>query len=237
MSTSLRRPGRFSALLANSSRSPRSRMIATRAPRRCTLTTTFWPVSRVATCTCPIVPAASGSGSIDSNTSSQGTPSSSSITETTSSSLMGVTLSWSVASSSMNSGGSRSGRVERIWPSLAKVGPSSSRARRRLRARSRSGTSPAPRSRRPYLATTRPISAARPRSLSSSRGGAGLTGRTGASSAPAPRPAASCSRSRRCAACRARRGWARCRAETPCGRSSRRCRRRPRRRSRSRRRR
>src|SRR5438270_5063065 len=67
----------------------------------------------------------------------------------------------------MNSGGSRSGRVERICPSFAKVGPSSSSAWRRFRARSRIGTSAAPRSRKPYLATTRPISAARPSSRSS----------------------------------------------------------------------
>ena len=43
-------------------------------------------------------------------------------------------MSWSVASSSMYSGGSRSGRVDRICPSLANVGPSSSSAaRKRLR--------------------------------------------------------------------------------------------------------
>ena len=43
----------------------------------------------------------------------------------------------------------QSGRVERIWPSFANVGPSSSRAARRLFARSSSGTSAAPRSPRP----------------------------------------------------------------------------------------
>ena len=102
--------------------------VGARAVGRCTLTTTRSPLSSVARCTWPIVPAASGCGSIDSNTSSQGTPSSCSITETTSASVIGVTRSWSVASSSTNSGGSRSGRVERIWPSFAKVGPSSSSA-------------------------------------------------------------------------------------------------------------
>ena len=59
-----------------------------------------------------------------------GTPSSCSITPTTCSSLSGGTLSCSVASSSMNSGGRRSGRVDSIWPSLQKVGPSSSSAAR-----------------------------------------------------------------------------------------------------------
>ena len=72
-----------------------------------------------------------------------------SMTATTSSSVIGGTSSWSFESSAMNSGGSRSGRVERIWPSFANVGPSSSRAARRLFARSSSGTSAAPRSPRP----------------------------------------------------------------------------------------
>ena len=65
-----------------------------------------------------------------SNTSSHGTPSSCSITPTTCSSVSGGTLSRSVASSSMNSGGRRSGRVDRICPSLQNVGPSSSSAAR-----------------------------------------------------------------------------------------------------------
>ena len=53
-----------------------------------------------------------------------------SMTLTTCSSLSGGTWSCSVASSSMNSGGRRSGRVERICPSFANVGPSSSSALR-----------------------------------------------------------------------------------------------------------
>ena len=68
-------------------------MISSRAPGRCTLTTTRSPLSSVALCTWPIVPAASGSGSIEAKTSSQGTPSSSSITCTTSASVSGATSS------------------------------------------------------------------------------------------------------------------------------------------------
>ena len=56
--------------------------------------------------------------------------------------------SCSRASSTMYSGGSRSGRVESTCPSFAKVGPSSSSASRRRRARSAGGRS----SRRPWRA-------------------------------------------------------------------------------------
>ena len=141
-------------------------MISSRAPGRCTLTTTREPSASVARCTSAMVPAASGFGSIDSKTSSHGTPSSSSMTWTTCCSVSGGTLSCSVASSSMNSGGTRSGRVERICPSLQNVGPSSSSAARRRRARARIGSSPGPglpnSSFSPCLAMTAPIWAARP---------------------------------------------------------------------------
>ena len=43
---------------------------------------------------------------------------------------MGGTWSCSLDSSAINGGGSRSERVERSWPNLTKVGPSSSKARR-----------------------------------------------------------------------------------------------------------
>ena len=43
----------------------------------------------------------------------------------------GGTRSWSFASSSAMSGGSRSRRVETTWPNLTKIGPRSSSARRR----------------------------------------------------------------------------------------------------------
>ena len=131
---------------------------------RCTLTTTRSPLSSTARCTWPIVPAASGSGSIVAKTSSQGTPSSSSITITTAFSSSGVTRSCSAASSATASGGIRSGRVERIWPSLAKVGPSSSSASRRRRARSSGGSSSRRDSLKPYLPSTVAIRAARPSS-------------------------------------------------------------------------
>ena len=103
-------------------------MISSCAVGRCTLTTTRSPPSSVATWTWPIVPAARGSGSIEAKTSSHGTPSSCSMTRTTSSSVSGATESWSFASSSASSGEIRSGRVERIWPSFANVGPSCSSA-------------------------------------------------------------------------------------------------------------
>ena len=150
------RPSAFSAKSANR---PRSRSISASAFGRWTLTTTRSPPSRRARCTWPIVPAASGSGSMLSNTSSQGTPSSSSITCTTSASVSGGTRSWRLASSSASSGGIRSGRVESIWPSLQNVGPSSSSA-----ARSRAGagaSSVLEPAFRPCFATTAAICAAR----------------------------------------------------------------------------
>ncbi len=94
---------------ANSSSSARSCSMSSRAPGRWTFTTTRSPLASVARCTWAIVPAASGVDSIESNTSSHGTPSSCSITVTTCSSESGGTWSCSEASSSMNSGGSRSG--------------------------------------------------------------------------------------------------------------------------------
>ena len=142
-------------------------MMSLRAVGRWTLTTTRSPPVSVARWTSAMVPAAIGSGTIDSNTSSHGTPSSCSITCTTSSCVSGGTLSCSVASSLMNAGGSRSGRVESICPSFAKVGPSSSSAWRKRRARC-SVESSSPRrprensSRTPCLASTAEIVLARP---------------------------------------------------------------------------
>ena len=138
-------------------------MISSRAVGRCTFTTTRSPVSRRAACTCAIVPAASGSGSISAKTSSHGTRSSSSMTATTSASGSGWTRSWRDASSSTTSGGRRSGRVESTWPSFAKVGPSSSIAARSRRARSRVDASER-RSSSPCFASTRAMRVARPRS-------------------------------------------------------------------------
>lgn len=104
--------------------------MSVRASGRWTLMTTRSPVASPARCTWPIVPAASGDGSIVSKTSSHGTPRSCSMTRTTSDSDSGATRSRSCESSSMNSGGKRSGRVDRICPSFANVGPSSSSAAR-----------------------------------------------------------------------------------------------------------
>ena len=131
-------PGRAAVLRANTPSSPRSRVISSRAPGRCTFTTTRSPVASVARCTCAIDPVASGSGSMLSNTSSHGTP------QLLLHHLDDLRLGErrapgraASASSSMNSGGTRSGRVERIWPSLQNVGPSSSNASRSRRALSR----------------------------------------------------------------------------------------------------
>ena len=98
MSITSFRPGRFAAFSANTSRSARSCSISSRASGRWTLITTFSPVASVARWTWAIVPAASGLGSTVSKTSSHGTPSSSSIIETTSASERGATLSRRVAS-------------------------------------------------------------------------------------------------------------------------------------------
>ena len=158
MSTRPASASRPSAFSANSASRPRSRSISSAAPGRCTLITTRWPPSRRARCTWPIVPAASGSGSMCSKTSSHGTPSSCSITWTTSASVSGGTLSCRLASSATTSGGTRSGRVERICPSFANVGPSSSRAARSRAARLRP---PSSRSRNPCFATTAAMRAVR----------------------------------------------------------------------------
>ena len=136
-----------------------------------------------------------GTGSRDSNTSSHGTPSSSSITVTTSSWVSGGTLSWSFASSSTNAEGIRSGRVDRICPSLAKVGPSSSSALRNRLARSRMACSLG----RPFdratnssfhasFATTDPIDAARPRSFPSTSTSGGEPSRSIAGGGSCPFP-------------------------------------------------
>ena len=109
------------------------------ASGRWTLTTTGWPSAIRARCTWAIVPAASGSGSIEEKTSSQGTASSRSIIATTSASDIGGTSACSAASSATYSSEIRSGRVERIWPSFPKVGPSLSNA-----SRSRRGPSGSP---------------------------------------------------------------------------------------------
>ena len=165
MSISSRSAGRTAAFSAKSSSRPRSRKISSRAVGRCTFITTRSPSSSRARCTWPMVPAASGSGSMLSKTSSHGTCSSCSITATTSAWVSGGTLSCRWASSSTNSCGSRPGRVDRIWPSLEKVGPSCSSASRSRLARSAvESVWPSARSARPYLPTMRPILSARSRS-------------------------------------------------------------------------
>lgn len=113
---------------------PRSASMRWAMPGRCTLMTTSSPSSVTARCTCAMDAAASGSGSTCANSSSTSLPSASRICAWTSASGMASTWSWSVASSSTNSAGSRSARVESTCPSLMKVGPSSDKKRRKRRA-------------------------------------------------------------------------------------------------------
>ena len=124
-----KRPERDAGPTTFSSRA-RSVWTTSSASGRCTLTTTGWPSVMRALWTWAIVPAASGSGSIDENTSSHGTASSRSIIATTSASAICGTSDCRAASSATYSSETRSGRVERIWPSLPKVGPSFSNASR-----------------------------------------------------------------------------------------------------------
>ena len=73
------------------------------------------------------------------NTSSMLLPSERSISPTARSKAKGGTWSCSFASSSAMSAGSRSRRVDSIWPNLTKIGPSVSSASRRRSPRSGSG--------------------------------------------------------------------------------------------------
>src|SRR6478735_6799959 len=151
--------------------STRSWSIVAAAPGRCTFTTTRRPSASVARCTWPMVPAASGCGSIEPNASSHGTPSSCSITATTSPSVIGGTDDCSERSSSTYSGATRSGRVDSICPSFPNVGPSTSNASRSWRGActSRGRRSARPASPRTTAGpSTRAISRARPSSRRSS---------------------------------------------------------------------
>ncbi len=94
------------------------------------LTTTSVPSFSCARCTCAIEAAASGSASKRANTASGSAPrSSTSCGRRLSSGTAGTRLC-SLENSAIHSGPNRSARPARIWPSLTKVGPSSSSARR-----------------------------------------------------------------------------------------------------------
>ncbi len=75
--------------------------------------------------------AASGAMSKLPNSAVTGWPSEASMRALASAPSKGGTRSWSLASSSAMSAGSRSRRVETTWPNFTKTGPRSSSARRR----------------------------------------------------------------------------------------------------------
>ncbi len=106
--------------------SSRSASIWRGASGRCTLTTTRLPFGRTAPCTWPIDAAAIGTRSNSRKSWLTVSPSASSIAASASSAENGVTASWRLRSSKTMSGGTMSGRVERSWPNLTNVGPSSS---------------------------------------------------------------------------------------------------------------
>jgi len=106
-----------------------------RIPGLWTLTTTSSSSASRASWTCPREAEATGVSSKFLKMSSREAPSSVSIIFFAWPNSNGGTLSCSFPSSRMNSTGNRSGRVERIWPILIKVGPRSSKAILTLSAR------------------------------------------------------------------------------------------------------
>ncbi len=105
-------------------------------PGRTTLTTTSLPASefspkRRAAYTCAMEAAASGFSENSANISLMGCPSCSSISLSAVSVGKGATLSCRFLSSATMSSGIRSGRVDKIWPNLTKIGPKASSARRK----------------------------------------------------------------------------------------------------------
>src|SRR4051812_42387340 len=83
---------------------------------------TATPFGSFARCTCAIEAAAKGSRSRSTKTSKGERPSACSTCGQSSSKETGVAWLCSAASSVVHAGGSRSSRVESIWPSLTKVG-------------------------------------------------------------------------------------------------------------------
>ena len=114
-----------------------SRRISTRSRRRiqsrlgrCTFTATQWPSARRARYTWPRLAAAIGWSGNSTNSWWAGAPSSCSIVARATPWGKGGRLSCSWVSSSSQSRRTRSGRVERAWPTLMKQGPSRVRVRR-----------------------------------------------------------------------------------------------------------
>src|SRR5215208_6291576 len=102
---------------------------------RWTLTATRLPFGSTARCTWPIEAAASAWWSNSRKRRSIGSPRSSRTTRSTSANGNGRTSSCRPRSSATTSGGTMSGRVERSWPNLTNVGPSSSSISRKWRPR------------------------------------------------------------------------------------------------------
>ena len=122
---------RSSVRRATNARASMSASIWSPASGRSSLMTTSLPSFQIALCTWAMLAAASGSGSIHWKSSSVRPFSwSSSAARTRSKGIFGQSA-WSWANSSASESGMRSRRVERIWPILMNVGPSSSMALRR----------------------------------------------------------------------------------------------------------
>src|SRR6266446_1355572 len=124
----------------------RSRATARAIPGRNTLTATSCPSVVTAKWTCAIEAAATGVSSNEAKRLATGRPNSPSIRARASAPEKGGKRSCSSARSSVISSPSRSARVDRIWPSLMKLGPISvkaaaSRSPGRATARSRRRTS------------------------------------------------------------------------------------------------
>src|SRR5207342_2434585 len=118
----------MSARLAIVASASRSVWISLMMPGRCTLTATLRPSRSVARCTCASEALPSGTSSNASKRWLGRTPSSASSTARICSIWTGATWSWVRSSAARYAGGTRSGRVDRAWPNLMKVGPSASRS-------------------------------------------------------------------------------------------------------------
>ncbi len=144
-----------------------SRSTCSFTPGRSTFTTTSRPLNVRAECTCATEAAAKGSGSKRMKSSCGGLPSASSIAAMDSSTGKGFTLSCSFCSSARYSGGKRSVRRLRCWPSFTKVAPRSCSKSAKRRAGMGEFTMPSlqPDSQARNDDTRKKISSARPNML------------------------------------------------------------------------
>ncbi len=113
-----------------------SRWTISSIPGRWILTTTSSPLRSTARWVWPIDAAANGSKLNDANSSSRLAPSSRSTTARISSAGTGRADDWRFASSVVSTSGSRSVRVEAIWPNFTNIPPQSSSINRSRRAAS-----------------------------------------------------------------------------------------------------